>query len=103
MRKFKINHISAVDRPAQEGAVMTIMKRDDPNPIVAQLAAINAQNRAMIRKLTEPPPAYEHLDEFLKFRAFGRARGFMKGLAMDNVSFCKSAETEGSFRKGYGR
>jgi hypothetical protein len=29
MRKFKIDHISAVDRPAQEGAIMTLMKRDD--------------------------------------------------------------------------
>lgn len=29
MRRFRMNEISAVDRPAQKGAKMTIMKRDD--------------------------------------------------------------------------
>jgi hypothetical protein len=29
--KIKINEISCVDKPAQEGAVMVIMKRHDPN------------------------------------------------------------------------
>ncbi|MCC8945993.1 hypothetical protein H8A97_13010 [Bradyrhizobium sp. Arg62] len=32
MRAFKMNEISAVDRPAQAGARMTIMKRDDSEP-----------------------------------------------------------------------
>ncbi|QOZ25294.1 hypothetical protein [Bradyrhizobium sp. CCBAU 51753] len=32
MRAFKMNEISAVDRPAQAGARMTIMKRDDTEP-----------------------------------------------------------------------
>ena len=32
MRTFKINEISAVDRPAQEGARAVIMKRDDGTP-----------------------------------------------------------------------
>lgn len=31
MRSFKLNEISAVDRPAQKGARMTILKRDDGN------------------------------------------------------------------------
>jgi hypothetical protein len=32
MREFRISEISAVDRPAQKGAKMTIMKRDDDEP-----------------------------------------------------------------------
>lgn len=33
MRRFKINEISAVDTPAQEGALATILKRSDANGI----------------------------------------------------------------------
>ena len=37
MRAFKINEISGVDRPAQEGARAVIMKRDDGKPAPEQL------------------------------------------------------------------
>src|SRR5262245_30598248 len=32
MRRFKLSEISAVDRPAQKGATMTIMKREEDHP-----------------------------------------------------------------------
>lgn len=40
MSKFRISHISAVDRPAQEGAVATIMKRDESDEFVKSPGAV---------------------------------------------------------------
>ena len=46
MRKFKIDHIAAVDKPAVEGAVMTIMKRNDSErDFVAELNKSHREGR----------------------------------------------------------
>ena len=60
MRAFKINEISAVDRPAQSRARMVILKRDSGGDISAaaeELSASNDRFSKMFRALTEEPRA----------------------------------------------
>jgi len=52
MRAFKISEVSAVDKPAQEGARMVIMKRDSAGDIssaVTELSSSNARFDKLLR------------------------------------------------------
>jgi hypothetical protein len=44
MRAFKISEVSAVDKPAQEGARMVIMKRDSAGDISSTVAELSSSN-----------------------------------------------------------
>lgn len=51
MRTFKLNEISAVDRPAQAGARMTILKRDSGMPPTTAMKGIENMTEAELQKM----------------------------------------------------
>ena len=57
MRKLRITEISAVDKPAQAGAVVTILKRDDRDPLEAALAETNASFAKLPTSSLNPRPS----------------------------------------------
>ena len=66
MRAFKISEVSAVDKPAQEGARMVIMKRDSAGDIssaVTELCSSNARFDKLLRALKEPATTVVSLAE----------------------------------------
>jgi hypothetical protein len=66
MRAFKISEVSAVDKPAQEGARMVIMKRDSAGDIssaVTELSSSNARFDKLLRALKEPATTVVSLAE----------------------------------------
>jgi hypothetical protein len=55
MQAFKLDELSAVDRPAQVGAKVTIMKRHDPEAEVPVLA--RTEHRDVVVRKNEPAPS----------------------------------------------
>jgi hypothetical protein len=91
MRAFKLSEISCVDRPAQEGAIMVIMKRDEGGrDIASELSASNREFAKLLHQYRNPGADIVPLD------LYRHAAAIRKGTPMEKTE----AQVTEELRKG---
>lgn len=89
MRTFKMNEISAVDRPAQVGARMRIMKRDD-HPITNR----NDLEKAILAIGQAADPAAAKADIIARAQALGATSALPDGWVQKRIEDMTEAEIQ---------